>query len=129
MEFNDLEFIWARDVKCTLHIFVVVVAVVFFIYKLAMQHFSPESNSFLGGVYGIFRFRLAAEKWAKKRAIFLKYFKTSWKLYYAFYNQRSNLSGNKSVCWKLREWLKLRESRAIHRIYVTCCKTSFPWGR
>ena len=51
MKFNDLEFICARDVKCTLHIFVLLLLLLllFFIYKLAMRHFSPENNSFFWG--------------------------------------------------------------------------------
>ena len=32
MEFNDLEFIWGRDIKYTLHIFVLLLLLLFFFY-------------------------------------------------------------------------------------------------
>jgi len=62
-----------------------------------------------------------AAKWVKK-------------LCCRFYHQHTNLSGNKSCCWKLSEyWLlilriKLHRNQAIHRIFITCSKTSLPWA-
>ena len=38
MELNDLEFIFARDVEYTLHIFVLLL-LLFFFYKLTIRHF------------------------------------------------------------------------------------------
>ena len=46
MEFNDLEFILARDVECTLYIFVLLL----FFHKLTIRHFPPENNSFFSGI-------------------------------------------------------------------------------
>ena len=46
MEFNDIEFIYARDVEYTLHIFLLLLLVFFFIYKLTIWHFPPENSSF-----------------------------------------------------------------------------------
>ena len=58
----------------------------------------------------------------------------SWKkLRCAFFHPRSNVSILQQirllkVLWILYFWLdKFRGSDAIHRSYVTCCKTSLPW--
>lgn len=47
MELNDLEFIFARDVEYTLHIFVLLL---FLFYKLTIRHFPPKNNSFFSGI-------------------------------------------------------------------------------
>ena len=47
MELNDLEFMFARDVEYTLHIFVLLLLL--FFYKLTIRHFPPENNSFFFG--------------------------------------------------------------------------------
>ena len=50
-----------------------------------------------------------------------------------FYHPYSNLSSSKwrllRVAWILTsDWIKLCGSHAIHRSYVTSCKTSLPWA-